>query len=140
MSKYIVYTDGACKGNPGPASIGIAIYKGNSLLKEYSEEIGKATNNIAEYTAVLFALKKIRALYGKKEALKSEIIIKSDSKLLVEQLNGRFKLKNKKIQELFIEVWNLRLDFKKVSFENIPREENKQADSLANKALEGKLF
>ena len=136
MTDYIIHTDGASKGNPGPASIGVVIAnRAGDVLKEYSQEIGETTNNVAEYQAVIFALKKIKALFGKKRAEQSEILIKSDSTLLVKQLNGEFKLKDEKIQKLFIEVWNLRLDFKRVSFENIPREKNKRADALANQAL-----
>ena len=138
---YIIYTDGASKGNPGPSSVGVAIYNGASvLLKEYFEAIGKATNNVAEYQAVIFALKKLKALYGRKSAKESEILINSDSKLLVEQLNGKFRLKDEKIKKLFIEIWNQKMDFKKVSFKNIPREENKKADSLANQAFGGGLI
>jgi len=140
MTKIIVFTDGASKGNPGPSSIGVAIYNGAGLLlKEYSEAIGKTTNNVAEYQAVIFALKKIKALYGKKSAKESEILINSDSKLLVKQLNGEFKIKDEKIKKLFIEVWNQKMDFKKVSFKKIPREKNKLADSLANQAFGGGL-
>jgi len=140
MNKYTIYTDGASKGNPGPSSIGVAIFEGNKLLKEYGEDIGQATNNVAEYMAVIFALKKIKALYGKKNAEKTEITIKSDSKLLVEQVSGRFRLKDEKIKKLFIDIWNLKMDFKKVSFDRIPRGKNERADALANRALKGKLF
>ncbi len=141
MADYIIHTDGASKGNPGPASIGVVIANSAGVvLKEYSQALGKATNNVAEYQAVIFALKKIKALFGKKAAEQSDILIKSDSKLLVKQLNGEFKLKDEKIQKLFIEIWNLRLDFKNVSFERIPREKNQRADALANQALGGRLL
>ena len=137
---YVIYTDGASKGNPGPSSVGVAIYNGAGvLLKECFETIGKTTNNVAEYQAVIFALKKLKALYGKKNAKESAILINSDSKLLVKQLNGEFKLKDEKIQKLFIEIWNQKMDFKKVSFKKIPREENKKADALANQAFGGGL-
>ena len=139
-ANYVIYTDGASKGNPGPASIGVAIYNsGGALLKEYSKAIGKTTNNVAEYQAVIFALKKIKALYGKKKAKESSVLINSDSKLLVKQLNGEFRLKDAKIKQLFIEVWNEKMDFKKVSFNQIPREKNELADSLANQAFGGGL-
>lgn len=141
---YIIHTDGASLGNPGPAGIGVAIYNSAKvLLKQYSEEIGKATNNVAEYQAVIFALKKLKALYGKQAMRKSQVLINSDSKLLVKQLNGEYKLKNKGIKDLFIEIWNLKMDFQKVSFKAIPREENKLADKLANQAAgidNNKLF
>lgn len=134
MNKFIVYTDGASKGNPGPASIGVVICNDKGeILKEYSKEIGKTTNNEAEYQAVIFALKKIKALFGKKKAKESEVEIRSDSQLLVSQLSGKYKILDKKIQKLFIDVWNLKTEFGKVTFKLVPREENKLADKLANK-------
>ncbi|MCD5396225.1 MAG: ribonuclease HI family protein [Candidatus Pacebacteria bacterium] len=131
MKKFIIYTDGASKGNPGPASIGVVICdeKGN-VLKECSKEIGTTTNNEAEYQAVIFGLKKIKALFGKKVAKLSEIEIRSDSELLVSQLNKKYKILDSKIQKLFIQLWNLILDFKDVKFILIPRQENKLADKL----------
>jgi len=131
--KINIYTDGASRGNPGQASIGAVIED-----REYSQTIGVATNNVAEYKAVIFALKKVKLLYGKAKSKTLEVVINSDSRLLVQQLNGNFKLKNEGIQKLFIEVWNLRLDFKKVIFKDIPRGKNAHADRLANKALDQK--
>jgi len=136
MNKFIIYTDGASKGNPGPAAVGVIICdKNGKVLKEYSKEIGEATNNEAEYQAVILALKKIKLLYGKKKAKESEIEIRSDSQLLVFQLNGKYKILDEKIQKLFIEVWNLQTEFKKVVFKLIPRGENRLADRAANRAL-----
>ncbi len=138
MQKIIVYTDGASRGNPGPASIGVVVYNDKrNVLKEYSETIGKTTNNDAEYQAVIFALKKMRALFGKKNIKNYEILIKSDSQLLVSQLTGKYKIKDSNIQKLFIQVWNLKIDYHKVDFKHIPREQNKLADKLANQALDG---
>jgi len=137
MQKIIIYTDGASRGNPGPAAIGVAVCDAKGkVLKEYSKAIGKATNNEAEYQAVIFALKKIKALFGKKKVKESEILIKSDSQLLVSQLKGEYKLKESRIQRLFIQVWNIKTDFGKVDFKSIPREQNKLADQLANQALD----
>ena len=136
MNKFIIYTDGASKGNPGPAAVGVVICdKNGKILKEYTKEIGKATNNEAEYQAVILALKKIKLLYGKKRAKESEVEIRSDSQLLVSQLNGKYKILDEKIQKLFIEVWNLQTEFKKVVFKLIPRSENKLADRAANRTL-----
>ena len=138
---YIIYTDGASKGNPGPSSVGVAIYDSAGVsLKDCFKAIGRATNNVAEYQAVIFALKKIKALYGKKKAKESVVLINSDSKLLVKQLNGEFRLKDEKIKELFIDVWNEKMDFKKVLFNQIPREKNERADALANQAFGGGLL
>ena len=133
----IVYTDGASRGNPGPASIGVLICddKGKEARK-YGQAIGKATNNQAEYQAVAFSLKKIKALLGKKTAENLEVEIRSDSELLTSQLSGKYKILDKNIQDLFIKVWNLKIDYKKVNFVLIPREENQEADFLANQALD----
>jgi len=138
MKKIIIYTDGASKGNPGKASIGVVFCneKGQTI-KEYSEYLGdKLTNNEAEYQAVIFALKKFKHLFSKELAKKSEVEIKSDSELMVKQLNAEYKLLNKNIQKLFLEIWNLKFDFAKVKFKQIPREKNKDADRLANEALD----
>ena len=80
-------------------------------------------------------MKKFKALFGKKLAKSSEIELRTDSELLVKQLNGEYKILEPKIQSLFLEVWNLKLDFKKVKFKFISRIQNKIADSLANEAL-----
>jgi len=137
MINIIVYTDGASRGNPGPASIGVAVYNDKgSVLKEYFETIGVTTNNDAEYQAVIFALKKMKILFGKKNIKNYDILIKSDSQLLVSQLTGEYKVKDSNIQKLFIEIWNLKTDYHKIDFKHIPREENKLADSLANQALD----
>jgi ribonuclease HI len=137
MEKIIIYTDGASRGNPGPAAIGVVIcnQKGK-VLKEYSKTIGEATNNEAEYQAVIFALKKVKALFGKKIIKSYKIEIRSDSELLVSQLTGTYKILDPKIQSLFIKVWNLKIDFGKINFKLISREENKHADKLANQALD----
>ena len=137
MKKLIIYTDGGSRGNPGPSAIGVVILneKGN-ILKEYFQYLGKATNNEAEYQAALFALKKTKALFGKRAAKTLEIEINSDSELLVKQLNGEYKILDQKIQFLFLKTWNEKLDFGKVIFKQISREENKQADKLVNQALD----
>lgn len=136
MTKIIIYTDGGSRGNPGPAAIGVVINndKGKTL-KEYSKTIGKATNNEAEYEAVIFALKKTKALFGKKNVKNYQLEIRSDSELLVFQMTGKYKIKEENIQKLFIQTWNLVIDFSKVEFEAIPREKNVLADRLVNQAF-----
>ena len=131
INKFIIYTDGGSRGNPGPSAIGVVIGE-----KEYGEKISDTTNNVAEYSAVVFALKKAKQLLTKIEAKKTEIDLKTDSELLVKQLNGEYKIKNEKLQPLFIEVWNLKQDFKSVTFTHVPREKNKEADSQVNRALD----
>ncbi|MCH8741654.1 ribonuclease HI family protein [Patescibacteria group bacterium] len=138
MKKILIYTDGGSRSNPGPAAIGIVFCneKGQKI-KEFSEYLGEATNNEAEYQAAIFALKKFKALFSKKLASRAEIELKSDSELLVNQLLGKYKIVDPKIQPLFLQLWNLTLDFKKVKFKFIPREKNKEADRLVNEALDG---
>ena len=139
MEKFIVYTDGGARGNTGPSAIGIVIKNAKGeALKEYAEYLGETTNNEAEYNAAIFALKKIKSLWGKEKAKKTEVQLFCDSELLVKQLNGRYKVENTKIQQFFLQLWNLKVDFKKVSFTVIPREKNKEADRLVNEALDAK--
>lgn len=139
MKKIIVYTDGGSRGNPGPSAFGVVICdeKGKTL-KEYSETIGVRTNNEAEYEAVVFALKKVKALYGKKVLTETEVEVRSDSELLIKQLNGQFKILEPKIQELFLKAWNLKIDFDKIKFTSVGRERNQEADRLVNEALDGR--
>jgi ribonuclease HI len=136
MNKITIYCDGGARNNPGPAAIGIVFEEKVKGKGDYSEFIGQATNNEAEYQAVIFALKKIKHLIGKEKSKKTEIEIKSDSELLVNQINGKFKIKEKNLQPLFLEIWNLKQDFAEVKFVQIPREENKRADFLVNRELD----
>ena len=137
MKKIIIYTDGGSRGNPGPAAIGfIFCNEKGQIFKKYSDYLGEATNNEAEYQAVILALKKFKALFGKKLAQNTEIELRSDSELLIKQLQGEYKILEPKIQSLFIAVWNLKLDFKKVKFKLISREKNKEADQLVNEAID----
>lgn len=140
MEKYqkiITYTDGGSRGNPGEAAVGVFITdeKGN-VIKEYGERLGIKTNNEAEYSAVISALKKIKALFGKDKTKKMEVEMRMDSELVMKQLTGQYKIESEKIIPLFVDVWNLRLDFAKVSFNHVPREKNKDADRLVNEALD----
>lgn len=126
-----IFTDGGARGNPGPAAIGVVVGG-----KSYGEYIGEATNNVAEYKALIFALKKAIALLGKTKADETDIRCNMDSELIVNQLNGAYKIKDPDLQPLFIEVWNLKQDFQSVAFTHIPREKNKRADEQVNKALD----
>lgn len=136
MKKIIIYTNGGSRGNPGPAAIGfIFCNEKNQEIKKYSQYLGEATNNEAEYQSVILALKKFKALFGKKLAKSTEIEVKSDSELLVKQLQGEYKILDEKIQPLFIDIWNLRIDFKKIKFKLISREKNQEADKLVNETL-----
>jgi len=134
--KIVMYSDGGSRNNPGPAAIGVYI---ETLEKKYGECIGIKTNNEAEYAALIFGLKKIKSLIGKEKAKKQEVECLLDSELVVKQLNHEYKLKEKHIQDFFLEIWNLMLDFGKVSFIHIPREKNKIADKMVNEALDAQV-
>ncbi|MDI6602955.1 MAG: ribonuclease HI family protein [Patescibacteria group bacterium] len=136
MKKIIIYTDGGSRGNPGPAAAGaIFCNEKGVIFKKYSEYLGEATNNEAEYQAVIFALKKFKQVFGKKLAKNTKIEIRADSELLINQLTGLYKILEPQIQSLFITIWNLRLDFKKVNFKLISRQKNQEADRLVNEVL-----
>jgi len=138
MKKIIIYTDGGSRGNPGPAAIGtVFCNERGEIFKKYSQYLGDGlTNNEAEYRAVIFALNKFKSLFGKKLAQNSELEIRSDSELLTNQLNGKYKILTPEIQSFFLTIWNLKLDFKNVKFRFISREKNKEADRLVNEALD----
>lgn len=131
MSKLTIYTDGGSRGNPGPAGFGVIIYdEHNKVVAEISEFIGATTNNQAEYKAILAGIKKAVALGA------TEAQFYMDSELAVKQLNREYKVKNKDIAPLFLAIYNLTLEFKKITFTHIRREKNKEADRLANEAMD----
>ena len=134
-NKITIHTDGGSRGNPGPAAIGVVL-EGSFGKKEFGEHIGETTNNEAEYRAVIFALKKLKPLIGSNKCKESSVEFLLDSELVVKQLNKEYKLKDKNIQNFFIEIWNLTFDFGQVSFRHIPREENTEADRIVNQVLD----
>lgn len=140
MRKIIIYTDGGSRGNPGPAAAGAVFCNEKGMVfKKDSEYLGETTNNEAEYRAVIFALKKFKQIFGKKLAKNTEIEIRSDSELLIRQLNGQYKILDKKVANLFLEIWNLKIDFKKVKFSPVFRKKNKEADRLVNEVLNSQV-
>lgn len=135
--KTIIYTDGGARGNPGPAAIGVVFCdETGKILKKYSNYIGEATNNIAEYQAALFAMQKAKVLFGKDESKRMDIEFRLDSELVVKQMNHEYKIQEETLQSLFFKIWNLMLDFGSVKFIHIPREKNKEADALVNEELD----
>ncbi|MEM7816672.1 MAG: ribonuclease HI family protein [Candidatus Aenigmatarchaeota archaeon] len=124
-----IYIDGASFGNPGKIGIGYLIYKDQQLLKTNSIFLGIQTNNFAEYMALIFSLIEVLSMNEKK----CEVF--SDSKLLCEQINGKFKVKNKNIYPLYILVKNIISKFESFKLSYIERENNKEADRLANSAI-----
>lgn len=133
---YTIHTDGGSRGNPGAAAIGVVIRGDDIEKKAYGEYIGQTTNNVAEYSAAIFALKKLKQLIGHEKAAKKTVAVYADSELMVKQVNGQYKVKESGIRDLFMELWNLRLDFGKVSFYHVARENNKEADQMVNYALD----
>jgi len=137
MEKIIIYTDGGSRGNPGPAGMGVVVAnEKGKMVKEYSGFLGVKTNNEAEYEAVIFGLKKIKALLGKEKIKNTEIEFRLDSELVARQLEGFYKIENEKLAPLFLKIWNLKIDFGRIYFKHIPREQNMEADRLANEAMD----
>lgn len=134
-----IYTDGASRGNPGPASYGFVIAddKGSILHKE-GRVIGITTNNVAEYTAVLEALKYVKKYASRKG--QPQITLFADSKLVAEQLSGRFKVKAKHLKPIIEQIKILALEFGGIIFSHVPRHKNILADSMANQALDQGSF
>lgn len=130
-----IYTDGASRGNPGHASFGFTISdEAGNLVYEKGEYIGITTNNVAEYTAVLEAL-----IYVKKELSQKspfQIELRADSKLVAEQLSGRYKIKALHLKPIIQKIKILGIELGNVIFKHIPRSSNTRADRLANLALD----
>jgi len=135
MNEFSIFTDGGSRGNPGPSAIGVVI-EGDGVKKEYGEYIGEGTNNEAEYTAVVFALKKLKTLIGSDKAKRAVVTMYVDSELIAKQVNKEYKIKDKGMQDLYMQVHNLSLDFKEVKFSHVFRTGNKDADRLVNAALD----
>jgi ribonuclease HI len=136
VNKLIINTDGGARGNPGPAGIGAVIKNtAGEVQAEISKYIGKATNNQAEYQAVVAAIEKCVKLAGD-QANQIELDFLLDSELVVKQLRGEYKVRNQDLQPWFVKVYNQTLKFKKVKFTHIPREQNNEADKLANLAMD----
>ncbi len=127
----IVACDGAARGNPGPAGIGAVVTTARGkVLGRVARGIGVATNNVAEYTAAIEGLKRASELGA------TDVLLRSDSHLLVEQLSGRYRVKNPTLQRLHHEARKLAEAFKRVRYEHVPRERNKEADRLANQGVD----
>ena len=135
-SKARVYVDGAARGNPGPASAGVVFCdEANKPFKSLSVSLGHATNNVAEYMALVIALQEA-VLLGVKE-----LSVFTDSELMARQWNGEYKIKDHHLKRLHALASHLKPGFKKLAVTHIPREQNKLADKEANRALdEGLLF
>lgn len=128
--KGVLHTDGGARGNPGPAALGVVLHVEGGEAVTLGETIGEATNNVAEYRAL------IRGLEEATKAGVTELECRLDSELLVKQLNREYKVRDANLARLFIRAWNLAQGFSSVRFVAIPRTENKEADKLVNHALD----
>lgn len=131
MAAYSLFVDGAARGNPGPAGIGIVLQDGRGGIQaEVGQYIGTATNNAAEYHALI---------RGLQEALAKgveELTVFSDSQLIVRQMRGEYRVKHPALKPLFLEAVKLSQGLRRFTIEHISREKNKKADSLANRGID----
>jgi ribonuclease HI len=130
-SVLTIHTDGAARGNPGPAAFAYVIRRDGQPAVEEAGCLGSATNNVAEYTALVRALERAAQLGGRR------LLVCSDSELLVKQMNGLYKVKNDQLKELFDEARRLVARFDVVQIKHVRRAENSRADALCNQALDG---
>jgi len=126
-----VHIDGAARGNPGPAAFAFVIARNGQPPVEESGLIGRATNNVAEYTALVHALERAAQLGD------GAMHVRSDSELLVRQMNGQYRVKNEDLLALYREAKELCRKFESVRFDHVPRAQNARADELCNIALDG---
>jgi ribonuclease HI len=132
MAKLTVNVDGGARGNPGPAAIGAVVRdEDGTVLEERGERIGRATNNVAEYKALLLGIE-LAAAHGA-----TELELVGDSELIVRQVEGRYKVKNAGMKELHAEVKGALAGFERWSIRHVRREQNADADRLVNAALDG---
>jgi ribonuclease HI len=129
--KWVVYADGASRGNPGPASIGAAVFDENGReVYKISRRLGRATNNEAEYQAAIAGLEAALGLGG------GEVELRMDSELIIRQLQFRYRVRNERLRPFFNRIIELRNKFDSFSVTHVRRELNKRADELANMALD----
>lgn len=131
MTKILIYSDGASRGNPGPAGAGAVLIgeDGEILATEY-QYLGTATNNLAEYSGAILGLQKAIELGA------TQVTLRADSELLIKQLKGQYKVKNEGLKPLYQRALSLLKNFKGVVLEHVPREANKLADRAANQAID----
>lgn len=134
MSSIIVWTDGAARGNPGPAGAGAQLTTPEGeVVEEIAEGLGETTNNVAEYTAA------IRGLERAAELGATDVVLRSDSQLLINQLSGRYRVKSEHLIPLHRRLRVLARGFERIRFEHVPRERNTEADRLANEGVDAWL-
>ena len=136
VSEYTITADGGARGNPGPAAAGFTISGPGIAPVAHGEYLGETTNNVAEYTAAIRALAKLKSLLGSDHAKKARVVVMADSELVVKQMNREYKVKDADLMKLFVQLHNAMLDFGAVAFRHIPREKNRDADRMVNEALD----
>lgn len=130
-SEVTVYTDGASRGNPGLAGIGLVFFGSDGQeIKRVHRFLGTTTNNVAEYIALLTALEQAQAMNI------GRLNVFSDSELMVRQMNGEYRVRDEKLVPLYEQVWQLASRLQKVTYTHVPRGRNKIADQLANQAID----
>jgi ribonuclease HI len=132
MKTFRIYCDGGARGNPGPAASGAVLVdpETEELIGSAAEYLSTATNNQAEYHAVVLGLRKAKELGA------GEVEVVMDSELAVRQLNGEYRVKNEELAKKYLEVHNLAQNFKRISFRHVTRDKNTRADELVNKVLD----
>ena len=130
---FVVTADGGSRGNPGKAAYGAVVYENDEIVKEIGASIGVASNNVAEYEGLIAGLKAVCEIDPT-----ATILVKMDSKLVVEQMSGRWKVKHPNMQKLVKQAF-VAHDPKLVSYQWIPREENSHADSILNDVLDSQM-
>jgi ribonuclease H / adenosylcobalamin/alpha-ribazole phosphatase len=129
--EVVVWTDGGARGNPGPAGFGVVVTTpGGEVLAQLAEGIGWATNNVAEYRGAIAGLEQALALGARR------VRVRADSLLVVNQQNGLWKVRNAALRDLWTETRQLVGQFERVIWEHVPRERNREADALANRAMD----
>lgn len=132
MERLIIYADGGARGNPGPAGAGAAVLDVNGgVVAEVSHYLGRATNNVAEYAALIGGL-----VEAKRLAPEAAVEVRMDSELVIKQMKGLYKVKHPNLKPLYAEAKELASGFSAISYVHVPREHNKLADKLANDAMD----
>lgn len=132
---WTVNTDGGARGNPGPAGIGIVVRSPDGQVAARGGAfIGDATNNVAEYEAMLWGMRAAKALGAE------QLLVKADSELVVKQMRGEYRVKNEGLKPLFVAAQALRRSLANVEFMHVRREANAEADALANEAMDGRCL
>jgi probable phosphoglycerate mutase len=135
--EFTIFADGGSRGNPGPAGAGAIVRDAHGkVIAEISEYLGVNTNNFAEYTGILSALEALHKKLGNEESASAIVVVKMDSMLVVKQMNGEYRIKHPNLKPLAARVNEIRKKFKSVTFVHVYREHNKEADHLANLAMD----